>query len=114
LVCLIRAIINTKEDGLMRLRAAWLLYTGPNPPPFWGKRQRGTVIYERRNSVSVVEHCSSGTVYEDYSKSVFMVHAMYCSYDTVVINLHHSFLIKWLRERREGRGTVPLYLSPQS
>jgi hypothetical protein len=98
----------------MRLRAAWLLYTGPNPPPFWGKRQRGTVIYERRNSVSVVEHCSSGTVYEDYSKSVFMVHAMYCSYDTVVINLHHSFLIKWLRERREGRGTVPLYLSPQS
>jgi hypothetical protein len=40
------------------------------------------------------------------------MYRLYCSPDTVAINLSHPFLIKWLREG-EGRGIVPLYLSPQ-
>jgi hypothetical protein len=45
------------------------------------------------------------------SKPLFTMYRLYCSSDTVAINLSHPFLIKWLREG-EGRGTIPLCLSP--
>jgi hypothetical protein len=47
-----------------------------------GESQRGTLISKRRNSVSVIEHWSPGTV---------------------AINLYHLFLITWLREKERQR-----------
>jgi hypothetical protein len=68
-----------------------------------GERQRGTVIYKRRNSISVVKHGSPGTVIEYYNKSLFIIDEIYCSPGTIAINLHHPFLFKWLREKERQR-----------
>jgi hypothetical protein len=64
--------------------------TGSNPLHF-----RRTVIPRRRNILFTAH-----TVYEGYSKSLLTVYRT-CSPSIVAINLHHSFLIKRLREREE-------------
>jgi hypothetical protein len=47
----------------LRQRIRVLMARGPNPLPLRGERQRGTVIREKRNNASVVEHCSPGIVH---------------------------------------------------
>jgi hypothetical protein len=47
------------------------------------------------------------------SKSLFIMYELYCLLITVVINLSHPFLIKWLREGGRQRYCSPMPFPPK-
>jgi hypothetical protein len=83
----------------------------PNPLLRGGgvERQRGTVIYERRKSVSIVEHCLSGNIYG----TVVNQCSLCMAYD--VNNQSAIFILDQTAERERKTDTLfPLHSSSLS